>query len=64
MAEQDTPVTPQARRWAKTDLRLKEQLAVMATDANAKLAVAELARRTGVGRNVIYTHHARSEERL
>lgn len=58
MAQGDTPVTPQARRWAKTDLRLKEKLAAMATDANAKLAVAELARRTGVGRNVIYTHHA------
>lgn len=58
MAEGDTSTTPQVRRWTKTDLRLKDLVAAMAADADAKLAVAELARRAGVGRNVIYTHHA------
>jgi len=57
MLESD-PSTPQARRRAKTDARLREALYVLAKDPSATLTVAGLARAAGVGRNIIYTHHS------
>ncbi len=50
--------TPQARRRAKTDARLREALCVLAKDPSAAPTVAGLARAAGVGRNIIYTHHS------
>lgn len=50
--------TPQARRRASTDARLHDALASLANDAATPPTVAALARAAGVGRNIIYTHHA------
>ena len=50
--------TPQARRRANTDTRLREALGVLAKDPSTAPTVAGLARAAGVGRNIIYTHHA------
>jgi hypothetical protein len=50
--------TPQARRRANTDARLREALGVLAKDPSTAPTVAGLARAAGVGRNIIYTHHA------
>ena len=50
--------TPQARRRANTNARLREALGVLAKDPSAAPTVAALARAAGVGRNIIYTHHA------
>lgn len=58
MAAETDPVTPQARRRARTDTRLHEALAGLASDPVAAPTVAALARAAGVGRNIIYTHHA------
>lgn len=49
--------TPQARRWAKTDARLREALGAFANNPSTEPTVAALARAAGVGRNIIYTHH-------
>lgn len=49
--------TPQARRRANTDARLREALGVLANDPSTAATVAGLARAAGVGRNIIYTHH-------
>ncbi|WP_069336330.1 hypothetical protein [Sphingobium yanoikuyae] len=50
--------TPQARRRANTNARLREALGALAKDPSAAPTVAGLARAAGVGRNIIYTHHA------
>lgn len=50
--------TPQARRREKTDGRLREALGVLAKNPSVAPTVAGLARTAGVGRNIIYTHHA------
>lgn len=50
--------TPQARRRANTDARLREALGVLANNSSTAPTVAGLARAAGVGRNIIYTHHA------
>lgn len=50
--------TPQARRRASTDARLRDALGSLANDPTAQATVAALARAAGVGRNIIYTHHA------
>lgn len=50
--------TPQARRRANTDARLRDALGTLANDPAASVTVAALARAAGVGRNIIYTHHA------
>lgn len=57
MTSQSDLSTPQARRRANTDARLREALAVLADDPAAAPTVAALARAAGVGRNIIYTHH-------
>jgi hypothetical protein len=49
--------SPQARRRAKTDARLREALGTFANDPTIAPTVAALARAAGVGRNIIYTHH-------
>jgi hypothetical protein len=56
--------TPQARRRANTDARLRDALATLANDPAASATVAALARAAGVGRNIIYTHHAEVLEAL
>lgn len=58
MASETDLSSPQARRWAKTDARLREALAGVAGNPSAETTVAALARAAGVGRNIIYTHHA------
>ncbi|MFD1104324.1 hypothetical protein [Sphingobium olei] len=58
VTSESDPSTPQARRRANTDARLREALGVLAKDPSATLTVAGLARAAGVGRNIIYTHHA------
>lgn len=58
MASESDLATPQARRWAKTDARLREALGAFANDPATAPTVAALARAAGVGRNIIYTHHA------
>ncbi len=50
--------TPQARRRARTDARLREALRAFANDPSIEPTVAALARAAKVGRNIIYTHHA------
>lgn len=50
--------TPQGRRRANTDARLREALGALAINPSAAPTVAALARAAGVGRNIIYTHHA------
>lgn len=49
--------TPQGRRRANTDARLREALGALGNDPSAAPTVAALARAAGVGRNIIYTHH-------
>lgn len=58
MTSESDPSTPQARRRANTDARLREALGVLAKNPSAAPTVAGLARAAGVGRNIIYTHHA------
>lgn len=58
MTSESDPSTPQARRRANTNARLREALGVLAKDPSAAPTVAGLARAAGVGRNIIYTHHA------
>jgi len=50
--------TPQGRRRANTDARLREALGALENNPSAAPTVAALARAAGVGRNIIYTHHA------
>lgn len=57
MASETDLSTPQARRRANTDARLREGLGVLANNASTAPTVAGLARAAGVGRNIIYTHH-------
>ncbi|AIT79754.1 hypothetical protein [Novosphingobium pentaromativorans] len=57
MASETDLSTPQARRRANTDARLREALGVLANNASTAPTVAGLARAAGVGRNIIYTHH-------
>lgn len=49
--------TPQARRRANTDARLREALGILTNNLSTAPTVAALARAAGVGRNIIYTHH-------
>lgn len=49
--------TPQARRRANTDARLREALGILTSNSSTAPTVAALARAAGVGRNIIYTHH-------
>ena len=58
MASATALSSPQARRRAKTDARLREALAGLAGNPSTEPTVAALARAAGVGRNIIYTHHA------
>lgn len=58
MASETDLSTPQARRRANTDARLREALGVLANNSSTAPTVAGLARAAGVGRNIIYTHHA------
>jgi AcrR family transcriptional regulator len=58
VTSESDPSTPQARRRANTNARLRAALGVFAKDPSAALTVAGLARAAGVGRNIIYTHHA------
>lgn len=58
MASETDLSTPQARRRANTDARLREALGVLANNTSTAPTVAGLARAAGVGRNIIYTHHA------
>ncbi|WP_056769155.1 hypothetical protein [Novosphingobium sp. Leaf2] len=58
MASEPDLSTPQGRRWGKTDARLREALGAFANDPSTAPTVAALARAAGVGRNIIYTHHA------
>lgn len=58
MASETDLSTPQARRRANTDARLREALGVLAINSSTAPTVAGLARAAGVGRNIIYTHHA------
>ena len=58
MASEPDLSTPQARRMARTDARLREALGAFANNASTAPTVAALARAAGVGRNIIYTHHA------
>ncbi|QPI75526.1 hypothetical protein [Sphingobium sp. Cam5-1] len=58
MASETDLSTPQARRRANTDARLHQALAGLADDPSTTPTVAALARAAGVGRNIIYTHHA------
>lgn len=50
--------TPQGRRRANTDARLREALGALENNSSTAPTVAALARAAGVGRNIIYTHHA------
>lgn len=58
MASETDLSTPQDRRRANTDARLREALGVLANNSSTAPTVAGLARAAGVGRNIIYTHHA------
>lgn len=58
MASETDLFSPQARRRAKTDARLRAALAGISGNPSAEPTVAALARAAGVGRNIIYTHHA------
>lgn len=58
MTSETNGSTPQARRWARTDARLCEALRGLVDNPDAAPTVAALARAAGVGRNIIYTHHA------
>jgi AcrR family transcriptional regulator len=58
VTSESDPSTPQARRRANTNARLREALALLAKDPSAAPTVAGLARAAGVGRNIIYTHHS------
>lgn len=58
MASEPDLSTPQGRRRAKTEARLREVLGAFANDPSTEVTVAALARAAKVGRNIIYTHHA------
>src|SRR3546814_15591298 len=58
MASETDLSTPQARRRANTDVRLREALSVLANNASTAPTVAGLAQAAEVGRNIIYTHIA------
>lgn len=58
MTSESDPSTPQVRRRAKTNARLREALGLLAKDPSVAPTVAGLAGAAGVGRNIIYTHHA------
>ncbi|WDA39454.1 hypothetical protein [Sphingobium sp. YC-XJ3] len=58
MASETDLATPQSRRRANTDARLREALGGLANNPSTTPTVAALARAAGVGRNIIYTHHA------
>ena len=49
--------TPQARRRARTAVRLREALAHLLRDGSRRPTVAALAREAGIGRNAIYANH-------
>jgi Family of unknown function (DUF6262) len=54
--QSDASATPQARRRARTEARLREALARLRHDGS-RLTVAELAREARVSRNAIYANH-------
>ena len=54
--QSDTSATPQARRHARTEARLREALARLLHDGSRRPTVAALAREAGVGRNAIYAN--------
>ena len=55
--QSDASATPQARRRARTEARLREALARLLHDGSRRPTVAALARGAGVGRNAIYANH-------
>jgi len=55
--QSDASATPQARRHARTEARLREALARLLHDGSRRPTVAALAREAGVGRNAIYANH-------
>jgi hypothetical protein len=55
--QSDYSATPQARRRARTEVRLREALARLLHDGSRRPTVAALAREAGVGRNAIYAYH-------
>jgi hypothetical protein len=55
--QSDASATPQARRRARTEARLREALARLLHDGSRRPTVAALAREAGVGRNAIYANH-------
>ena len=55
--QSDASATPQARRRARTEARLREALARLLHDGSRCPTVAALAREAGVGRNAIYANH-------
>ena len=54
--QSDASATPQARRRARTEARLREALARLLHDGSRRPTVAALAREAGVGRNAIYAN--------
>jgi hypothetical protein len=56
--QSDASATPQARRRARTEARLREALARLLHDGSRRPTVAALAREAGVGRNAIYANHS------
>lgn len=56
--QSDASASPQARRRARTEARLREALARLLHDGSRRLTVAALAREAGVGRNAIYANHS------
>jgi hypothetical protein len=55
--QSDSSATPQARRRARTEARLREALTRLRHDGARRPTVAELAREAGVSRNAIYASH-------
>jgi hypothetical protein len=55
--ECEPKATPQARRRARTEARLRAALDRLQRDESGCLNVAALAREAGVGRNAIYSNH-------
>ena len=55
--QSNSSATPQARRRARTESRLREALARLLHDGSRRPTVTALAREAGVGRNAIYANH-------
>ncbi len=49
--------TPQARRRARVEQRLRDALTTLRSDPNQPLTAAGLARLAGISRNTLYTNH-------